>query len=110
MRAPWTTPTREGLHMTAWDNETITYVGVLVGTAIGAAVAYFRKAPPPPPSIEPALKSIGLELGNRQQTDQIIEQLKRIADALNDKNTAGITDRLEELAEQIDRMTEARRR
>lgn len=75
-------------------------VGILV--IVGAIGQYLRTYRARPTQLDPVLAGVGLELGNRQQADQIIFQLKRIADALTDKNTADVNDRLDELAEKVD--------
>lgn len=50
--------------------------------------------------------AIGLGYGEREQMDRLIEQIKRIADALTDKNVQTIDSRLEGLAEAIDHLRE----
>lgn len=89
-------------------SEAVTLAGVLIGTALAAYIGYFRKNAAPPPT-DPVLTSVGLELGNRKQIDQIITELKRIADALTDKNTAGINERLDHLAETVDALLAERK-
>lgn len=44
------------------------------------------------------------------QFDELISQVRRIADALTDKNTAGINEKLETLADLINRPKPTRRR
>lgn len=41
--------------------------------------------------------------GTSSQFDELIAQVRRIADALTDKNTAGINEKLEALADRLDR-------
>lgn len=48
--------------------------------------------------------AIGFGYGEREQMDRLIEQIKRIADALTDKNVRTIDARLEGLAEAIDNL------
>lgn len=60
-----------------------------------------------------AVTTTPTHLGEPHQVDRIIAELKRIADALTDKNTAGINDRLENLADRLDKIgtrTQPRRR
>lgn len=76
---------------------------VIVG-AIGQYLRTYRSSPP-----NPVIAGVGLELGNREQVERLIEQVKRIADALTDKNTADVNDRLEELAGKVDEALNRRR-
>lgn len=96
-----------------WDwNDFILFAGVFVGTSIGAFINYTRK----PAKQDSILTGVGLELGSRHQIELLIQetagcrvQLARIAEALMDKNTASVNDRLEELAQQIDRLSQEER-
>lgn len=55
------------------------------------AWSYMRKPPPAPPATNAAvIAGIGGELGNREQIERLIEQIKRIADGMDvlaDKRT-----------------------
>ena len=77
-------------------------VGLIV--ILCAVGQYLRSLRAPPPAADPVLTGIGVELGNRQQLDLLIAEVKRIADALTDKNTAGINDRIDALTEIVARM------
>lgn len=80
-------------------------VGIIV--VVGAIGQYLRtfKAKTP----DPVLAGVGIELGNREQAERVIAQLKRIADALADKNASDISNRLEDLAEKVDEVLHNRR-
>lgn len=81
-------------------------VGVIV--VLGAIGQYLRTFKAKPPQ-DPVLAGVGIELGNREQTERVIAQLKRIADALTEKNASDISDRLEDLAEKVDEALSHRR-
>jgi len=89
-----------------------TNLGILIGAAVAMLAGYygprvFGRAPLKQDSV---IASVGVELGNREQMERLISEVKRIADAITDKNTAGINDRLEELAAQLEAMNEVPRR
>jgi hypothetical protein len=93
--------------MTSWRgeravdwNNALTLAGVFIGAATAAYVGYSKKWPNKPD--HPVLTSVGIELGSREQTERLIEQVKRIADVLEDKAQAKIEDKLEDLAEKVD--------
>ncbi len=73
----------------------------------GAGKYLSRQTTPPAKTNDAVLAGIGLGFGEREQMDRLIAEVKRIADALTDKNTSGINHRLDELLERID---EAERR
>jgi DNA-binding transcriptional regulator GbsR (MarR family) len=49
------------------------------------------------------LAVVGFDLCSREQIERLIEQVKRIAGELADKNQADIKDRIEDFAERIGR-------
>lgn len=62
-------------------NEILTFLGVFVGGIILTLAGYSKK----PKEVEhqdALVTGVGIELGNRLQTDQVIHELKRIADSL----------------------------
>lgn len=69
---------------------------VIIG-AIGTYLRNLRK-----PVADPVMAGIGGGFVDREQMERLIYQTQRIADALTDKNTAGINERLEDLAHSID--------
>lgn len=75
-------------------------VGLIV--IIGAIGNYLRALRRPPPN--PVLSGVGGGLAEHEQMERLIFEMKRIADALTDKNTSSINSRLEELADAIDHM------
>ena len=82
------------------DNDTLKSAAAFIAFVLAGLWAYFRVPNRPAPS--PVLTGVGLELGSREQTERLIEQVKRIADVLEDKNQAKIEDKLEDLAEKVD--------
>ena len=80
-------------------------VGVLV--ILGAIGNYLRTLKSP--SSNPVVTGIGLSFGEREQMERLIASVNRVADAIGDKNAAGINDRLEELSERIEHLSPRRR-
>lgn len=81
-------------------------VGLLV--ILGAIGNYLRTLKSP--SRNPLIDGIGGGLVDREQMERLITEVKRIADAITDRNTSSINARLEELAEAIDHMKDAPKR
>lgn len=77
------------------------FVGLVV---ILGAVGQYLRSRQAPPALPPAIASIGADLGNREQMERLIAEVKRIADVLDDKNAAGINERLDALAEHVERL------
>ena len=92
-------------------NEYLTLGGVFFSGIIMGLVGYLKKRPEPAEA-NPVLASVGLELGNRMQMDELIKSVDRIGDILEDKKQAGIKEGLKEILERMDEMEEqqARRR
>jgi hypothetical protein len=99
-------------------SEILTNLGILVAGIFAGLIAYFGKKPAVSPQTSDAVvTSVGLELGNRLQTDQVIAELKRIGDSLavladrKQASTEAKLDRvLQELAEAEERDLEAKAR
>lgn len=81
--------------------EYFTLAGVFVGGIFAALVGY-RKRPERPTS-DVAVASVGLELGNKLQMEDLIKAVNRVGDILENKKQAGIERKLGEL---LDRMNE----
>jgi hypothetical protein len=84
-------------------NEILTYLGVFVGGVMLTLAGYGKK--PKPPEQESVVAGIGMELGNRMQTDQIIHELKRIADslaAISDRREAARDEMMREMLERLE--------
>lgn len=84
-------------------SEIITLAGVFVGGILAGAIGYLRKAPAS--QQQPVLQGIGMELGNKEQSERLIEQVKRIADGmdiLSDKRTDEFQDMHKALLERLD--------
>lgn len=93
-------------------SEIWTNIGLLVGGVMLAIAAYRGKTVPPAPrqQSEAVLADVGLELGNRDQQERMIHELKRIADAmqsLSDHRQANMQDLMGEL---LDKMRSAEKR
>lgn len=90
-------------------NDIITFAGVFVGGLIAGLIGYKRK--PPAPASTPVLTGLGMAYAEHDQMERLISEVKRIADAIGDKNAANINGRLEDLVERLDNMqTPPRRR
>lgn len=86
-----------------WNN-IITLAGVGIGTCIAAFIGYSKKWPAKPP-VDPVLAGVGFELGNREQSKQIVDALTRIAVALEilaDKRTDEIEQIHRSLLDRLD--------
>ncbi|MDI1266809.1 MAG: hypothetical protein PS018_26450 [bacterium] len=86
-------------------------IGTLV--IIGAIGKYLQSLRAPPPIVEKSsavLAGIGLGYVEREQMERVIHELKRIADGIADKNSAGIQHKLEDMADMIDKMQSPPRR
>lgn len=62
-----------------------TNIGVVIAGLLGIVAGYFGKRKDNvarPESSDAIVAGVGVEFGNRLQTDQIIQELKRCADAL----------------------------
>ena len=81
-------------------------VGLLV--IIGAVGVYLRGRRLAPKS-DAVVAGVGLGYIEREQMDRLIHEVERIADAITDKNTADINDKLEHLAERLDQFGPKRR-
>lgn len=81
-------------------------VGLLV--IIGAVGVYLRGRRLVPKS-DAVVAGVGLGYIEREQMERLIHEVKRIADAITDKNTADINDKLEHLAERLDQFGPKRR-
>lgn len=85
-------------------NSIVTLAGVAVGTGIAAFIGYSKKWPVKSTQ-DPVLAGVGFELGNREQSRQIVEALTRCAAALEilaDKRTDEMEDMHRALLERLD--------
>lgn len=96
-----------GANAEDWVVATASFIGIVVASAI----MYIVKKPASaiPPIKDSVMTSVGLELGNRMQVDQLIAEQKRLADGvwalvhvLSDKNQAAIKDKLDDLMERLE--------
>ena len=81
-------------------------VGLLV---IVGAVGVYLRGRRLPAKVDPILAGVGLGYVEKEQMERLIAEVKRIADAITDKNTADINDKLEHLAERLDQFGPKRR-
>ncbi|WFR98731.1 hypothetical protein [Rhizobium tumorigenes] len=84
-------------------NEYLTLGGVFFSGIIMGLVGYLKKRPEHAEA-NPVLASVGLELGNRMQMDELIKSVDRIGDILEDKKQVGIKEGLKEILERMDEM------
>jgi len=92
-------------------NEYLTLGGVFFSGIIMGLVGYLKKRPDHPEA-NPVIASVGLELGNRMQMDELIKAVVRVGDILEDKKQAELRDGFKEILDRMDDMEEqqARRR
>lgn len=82
-------------------------LGILLAAAVAALAGYFgprvfRKTPAP--KTDPVLTGIGLALGDKEQSERMVECLDRIARALEaiaDKRQTEMQDTMEEILERL---------
>ncbi|HTV67501.1 MAG TPA: hypothetical protein VMF90_03095 [Rhizobiaceae bacterium] len=82
-----------------------TNLGILLAAVVAGLAGYYGprlRQPPAPVKIDPVVAGIGLELGNRQQLDLLIQAVNRVADVLDGKKTAGIEETLKEILERME--------
>jgi hypothetical protein len=79
-----------------------------VGTLIILAAIgnYLRSLKQAPATMPPALQAIGIEFGSRLQMDQLIAQVTRIADILENKKQAGMEKTLSEIVDRLEDIEE----
>lgn len=83
-------------------NEIVTSAAVFAGTALAAYFGYFRKVTPPP--VDPVITGVGMELGNRQQMDMLITEVRgcRMAlEAIADRKRSEMQETLEDIVERL---------
>lgn len=99
----------------------LTNIGVLVGTAVAAWIAYKTKNPySRDQSQNSVVAGVGIELGNREQTERLIAEQKRCADGimqiasgvavLADKKQAAMEVKMDEMQEVLERLAEREKR
>ncbi|RWF66827.1 hypothetical protein [Mesorhizobium sp.] len=93
-----------------WNN-LLTLAGVFIGAAVAAYVGYSKRWPAKPDG--PVLTAIGVELGNREQTERLIGFVARCATALEvlaDRRTEELSDMHQELLDRLDKAEQHARR
>lgn len=75
-------------------------VGAVV--ILGALGQYLRSLREKPKSPDPIITGIGVDLGSKEQTERLIKEVGRIADALADKKQSAIEDRIDDLAKIVE--------
>ena len=102
--------------MQAPDHETLTNIGSSIGWLLAAGlsglVMYWRTRPAKPIEQNPVLTGIGMELGNKEQTERLIAQVERCADSLEvlaDRRTAEIDDKMDDFRSLLARLLEKER-
>lgn len=76
------------------------FIGVFIGGVITVLLGY--KKPPAVKQPDPVIAGIGVELGSRIQIEELVDQVRRIADILEGKKTQGIETKLTDMIEAID--------
>lgn len=85
--------------------EVWTNVGTLLAAALAGLAGYYgpRLVGRQPPRSDPTvLTGIGLELGNRQQMEMLIAEVRRIGDILDNKSREEMDEKLDELLRRLD--------
>jgi prefoldin subunit 5 len=79
------------------------WLGALVTASIiiVLAIANYIRTKSGSPDNSKLVTSFGLGYAEREQVERLIAEVKRIADALTDKNTEGINHRLDDLLERM---------
>lgn len=70
---------------------------------LAGAGKYLSRQNTSSPKNDPVLTGIGFGFGERDQMDRLIAEVKRVADALTDKNSHDISHKLDELVDRIDK-------
>jgi hypothetical protein len=91
------------------QTEILTNLGVVLTGTLAILAAYFKKGTPIETRQSAIMTSVGVEIGNRQQADEMIKALHRIADILEDKKQRGIEADLKEILERLDEHEKHRR-
>jgi hypothetical protein len=95
--------------------EILTNLGVVVAGILGILAGYFTKrkdAPARPDKGDAIVAGLGLEFGNRLQTDQVIAELKRIGNSLAvlaDRRQASTEAKLDRILQELDEAEERER-
>lgn len=78
--------------------------------AVGGAILFLHsKSKSAPPALSPSMASIGMELGNKEQTERLVAAVVRIGDILADKKQHEMDDKLDELLERMSHMPDPHR-
>ncbi len=85
------------------DNETLKNAAAFIAFLLAGLWAYFRSPKPQPPVASPVLAGVGMELGNREQTERLIAAINRVADEIANRKTDEMTDTMNELLERLRR-------
>ena len=86
-------------------HDLITNAAFFIIALIAGAGAYLRRRPRPAPAVDPVVAGVGFGLMERQQAEQLIEQVKRCAVALEvlaDRRTEEMEDIHKALLERLD--------
>ena len=78
----------------------LAYIGVLIGGVLLGMRGY-RTLPQAVTTPDVAMRTIGMEIGNRQQTDELIAEVRRIGDILEAKKQSETDDKLDELLRRV---------
>jgi hypothetical protein len=93
------------------SNEVLASAAFFIASVLAALYSYIRKPPPAPPTTSAVITGIGGELGNRQQMDMLIHEVRRIADAaekLVDQKQISMREKMDELLERLEEAEKSR--
>lgn len=85
------------------DNETLRNAATFIIFMFAGLWAYFRSPKQSPPTQSPVLTGVGMEFGNREQTERLIAAVNRVADEIANRKTDEMTDTMKELLERLRR-------
>lgn len=75
---------------------------------LAGAWSYFKNLKNSSNSQDPVLASVGVELGNREQIERLIEAVNGVKDAILDRRQAGMEDYMKVMLSKMDRLVEDR--
>lgn len=87
--------------------EIVTNLGILIGAVFAGIFTYNRTTKPSSPTVttDAVVAGVGVELGNRHQTEQLIAEVRRCADCLEilaDRKREETEEKLDEILERLD--------
>lgn len=85
------------------ENDTLRDAATFFAFVLAGLYAYLKSPKAANPPLDPAIKSIGMEWGNKEQMERLVEQVKRIADTLQKDEQDAMKETMDELLEELKR-------